>query len=267
MIQPQTNDVLVALEYIKKNDYLGAMSILSGMSQEGNDQDLAKNLTRLLTVFFQQIRQTKQNGLHILKNNGFMPRTVIDVGAQVGTEELYSNFPEAKHVMIEPVVECIPELRRVAQKLNLSWILNCAVSNLDGEATLSLSETKQYSSIDAVIGSETRRIEQRTVDSIVQEGLLKPPFLIKIDVDGPEVKVLEGCREVMRSQCVFVVEATVAHEGPRLSRIVRFMDDFDYSVYDIVDNLHRQSDWHLWQVDLIFLHNSDPLWGSREFQA
>ena len=199
--------------------------------------------------------------------DGFTPKTVIDVGAQVGTHELYSNFPDAHHVMIEPVIECIPELEKLAKQLRSSWILNCAVSSSDGDAILSLSESKQYSSIDGVIGSSTRKIKQRTVDSIIKEGGLQPPFLIKVDVDGPEIKVLEGCHETLRSECVVVIEATLAHENPRLSQIVRIMDEFGYSTYDIVDYLHRGSDWHLWQVDLIFLRNSDRLWKERVFKA
>jgi hypothetical protein len=45
------------------------------------------------------------------------------------------------------------------------------------------------------------------IDKLIEDGTLPPPTFVKIDVDGPEVQVLEGMREtIARARCAFFVE-------------------------------------------------------------
>src|SRR3989442_12701698 len=46
-----------------------------------------------------------------MRKRGFAPATVIDVGAAYGTPALYAAFPDAYHVMIEPLADYEPSLR------------------------------------------------------------------------------------------------------------------------------------------------------------
>ena len=48
---------------------------------------------------------------------GFRPQTVIDVGVADGTFELYRAFPNAKHLLIEPLEEFKPALERITRQL------------------------------------------------------------------------------------------------------------------------------------------------------
>jgi hypothetical protein len=115
------------------------------------------------------------------------------------------------------------------------------------------------------MGDESREIEVKTVDSIYEDIHITGPVLLKIDVDGIEVKVLQGAKSILRNDCVVVIEASVADESPRFNRVVEYLSSYGYEVYDIVDPLYRQSDWHLWQVDLIFVKNHSPTWGSKAY--
>ena len=50
-----------------------------------------------------------------LKTLGFSPKTLLDVGAAIGTSDLYGAFPESHHVMIAPYVrkDVAPEKLRI----------------------------------------------------------------------------------------------------------------------------------------------------------
>jgi len=227
------------------------------------DEKIAIQLRTICTSHFMRQRTSKLNALLNLKKSGFNPTVVFDVGAQVGTPELYNAYPDAHHVFIEPVSECLPILNDIASQLNFATVVNCAVSNINGTTSLSVTPSRQYSSIDTKLGDESREIEVRTVDSIYADIHVEGPILLKIDVDGIEVKVLQGAKSVLRNDCVVVIEASISDENPRFNRVVEYLSSYGYEVYDIVDPLYRQSDWHLWQVDLIFIKEKSQLWGSK----
>lgn len=230
------------------------------------DSKIVNELRAICTSHFIRQRSSKLNALINLKRSGFMPTVVFDVGAQVGTPELYSAFPDAHHVFIEPVAECLPILNEIAIQLKSACVINCAVSNINAMTLLSVTPSRQYSSIDTKIGDETREIDVRTVDSIYEEIHIEGPVLLKIDVDGIEVKVLQGAKSVLSHDCVVVIEASIADDNPRFNRVVEYLSSYGYEVYDIVDPLYRQSDWHLWQVDLIFVKKNSSTWGSKTFK-
>ena len=229
------------------------------------DNKIARELRAICTSHFIRQRSSKLNALFNLKNSGFNPTVVFDVGAQVGTPELYSAYPDAHHVFIEPVVECLPILNEIAAKLLSASVINCAISNVNGTKLLSVTPSRQYSSIDAKMGDESREIDVKTVDAIYEDMDIEGPVLLKIDVDGIEIKVLQGSKSILRKDCVVVIEASMADENPRFNSVVEFLSSYGYAVYDIVDPLYRQSDWHLWQVDLIFVKTASPIWGSKTY--
>jgi FkbM family methyltransferase len=253
------------LEKIRSSNIEGAYSLLLGDYSDPSDIAIAEELKKILTSHFIRQRQSKFNGLFNLKRSGFNPDFVIDVGAQTGTPELYNTFPDSRHIFIEPVNECLDALNKIAKSLTHASILNCAVSNFNGESNISLTDSKQYSSIDEVIGSDNRIIEVKTIDSICEEFQITGQVLLKIDVDGPEVKVLQGSKKLLKQGCVIVIEASMADEKPRFSQVVEYLSSYDYQVFDIVDPLFRQSDWHLWQVDLILIKKDSPLWGPKTY--
>lgn len=254
------------LECIKKSDLNSAYSLL--LEDFGDDETnvVARTFQSILTSHFIRQRSGKMHALHNLRKTGFNPSLVIDVGAQIGTPELYQTFPDAHHIFIEPVIECIATLQDIAKGLNSVSIYNCAISNTNGTAELSVTDSKQYASIDESIGTEVRTIEVRTIDSIMEDYPNNyGPTLLKIDVDGPEIKVLQGSKSLFKQDCVIVIESSMADENPRFSSIVEYLKAYGYEVFDIVDPLYRQTDWHLWQVDLILVKKDSNLWGSKKY--
>lgn len=253
------------LNKIVTSNIYNAYHLLESESFNQHEKEIAEKLRIICTSHFIRERQNKLNSLINLKKVGFNPSLVVDVGAQVGTPELYQAFPDSHHIFIEPVVECMPALHEISKGLRACTIFNCAVSNVNEDMKLSLSDTRQYSSIDIEIGTESRSIEVRTVDSIYEEIGKHESILLKIDVDGIELKVLQGSRTLFKNECVIIIEATLGDKSPRFNSLVEHLSAYGFKVFDIVDPLYRPRDWHLWQVDLVFVHQKSNLWNRYDF--
>jgi FkbM family methyltransferase len=257
--------IIQFLESLPSGNFAASYPLLFRSFESDPDQLIADALK---TAFSSKVivdRGRKLGALLRLRESGFYPQLVIDIGAQVGTPELFTAFPDAHHVFVEPVLECIGQLKHIASKLLSAEVINCAVSNVEGQVELKLSPSKQYSSIEVDLGGDVRIVDAITVDSILKRLRGRRPTLIKVDVDGVELAVLQGASAAFLEESIFVVEASIADDIPRFGPIVEFMSSRGFFVYDIVDFLYRPSDWHLWQVDLVFAGRPSPVWGTRRF--
>lgn len=72
------------------------------------------------------LRKTLSDVLENVVSLDFEPKTVIDVGVAYGTFELYDNFPNAKHLLIEPLREFEEVVRDICVKHNADYIIATA---------------------------------------------------------------------------------------------------------------------------------------------
>ncbi len=94
---------------------------------------------------YQQIqvpRNSMRGSLIKLKELGFEPRTVIDVGACLGSFELYDTFPESRHILIEPVAENAPYLAKVCNQYKDASYIIAAATKEPATVTISVSPTR-----------------------------------------------------------------------------------------------------------------------------
>lgn len=227
---------------------------------------MAATLLGLIRSQRTMVRQSKRKTLALLRARGFRPATVIDVGAQTGTPPLYEVFPDAHHVLIEPVAENERALQRLCAELRSAEYRIAAVARQGGTASLAVSDDRLYSSVvaadhrvepDHALRS-LREVPAVSLDGLCAERGYARPLLVKIDVDGLELEVLAGAATLMESASVFVIEATVAGEDARLVPIIDTMASHGFRVWDIVDSLYRPEDERMWQVDLVMVHRDGP---------
>ena len=89
-----------------------------------------------------------------MRQRGFEPATVIDVGAGRGTRYLYLAFPDAHHVLLEPLSDFEPELRR-------------QVAIRSGDILIATEEFRQTSARNILAG-DISAIEERGAQAIVR---------------------------------------------------------------------------------------------------
>ncbi len=205
-------------------------------------------------------RITKRASLEMVKD--MLPSqiaTVIDVGAQKGTLELYEVFPESHHLLFEPVAEHEDDLKRISSELKHCDYAIVAITNTDGEVNLSITPNRMYAAVTPqteVLGREIRIVKASRLDTLVGQIGTKGPYLMKIDTDGHELAVLEGAKQTLQYTEYVVIESTLFIQ---FHTVIDFMRKQGFVVYDILEPLYRLLDGALWQVDLAFVPKNSPL--------
>ena len=202
-------------------------------------------------------RHSMTGALTNIRAIGFVPNTVIDVGAALGTFCLYETFPEAHHFLLEPIAENVPYLEKICNSLESAEYMIAAATREPGEITLDVSPNLIHSSIIEDRSSQAQRkiTEARTIvgislDKLCQTKQLVPPYLVKIDVDGKEVTVLEGAVKTLEHTEYVIIECSLFGQ---IHDVINFMTRHNFVIYDIVDLVPRHLDGALWQCDIAFV--------------
>ena len=198
------------------------------------------------------------------KQLGFEPETVIDVGAGLGTFEIYEAFPKSKYLLIEPIAENEPYLKKICQYLERADYIIAAASKEAGLVPLQVNLSNfihSYISEEGEASSENfelRTIPAVTLDEVCKTRQLEGPYLIKVDVDGRELDVLAGATQILQNTELVIVEVTlyVLARFEKMSAVINFMKEQGFVAYDIVNLAYRPSDSALFQVDMVFVKKS-----------
>lgn len=148
--------------------------------------------------------------------------TAIDVGANVGIHAIPMAVasPSGQVIAIEPAPSNARRLRTNVEANSLKNIdvIEVAVGREVGVVTLHLADDPAYASTDAVKDGhrETGQVSvQQTTLDLIWEAARRPRVsMIKIDVEGGELSVLDGARGILAGEHPTVmVEATNGRVG------------------------------------------------------
>jgi len=191
-----------------------------------------------------------------VKSLDFYPDTVIDVGAASGTMSLHEAFPKAKFILVEPLEEFLPHLKRLEKKYNCH-IFNQTVGAADGTVTINVSPDLYGSGIAApgeVLEGNGRPTKISTLDSLVDRVGAIQSTLLKLDTQGYEIQALNGFKRNIQFCEVIIVEVTIFIECETdFYSVTKYMKDHGFVVYDVLDGLLRPLDNSLGQIDLVFV--------------
>jgi FkbM family methyltransferase len=209
--------------------------------------------------------------LRQLSNMGFRPRTVIDVGVAYQTSELYEEFPEAQILLVEPQPEFEPFLKEICSKYKAEYVL--AAGAEAGEAVFNVHPELDGSSLlkeveGTAVDGTPRRVRMVTLDQECAEKNLKGPYLIKLDVQGAELLVLEGARRILQEAEAVHLEVTLFGTmigGPQLVEIVARMKELGFVGYDVCGFLYRPLDGALAQMDMVFVRENGMFRASHAY--
>jgi FkbM family methyltransferase len=205
-------------------------------------------------------RGSMTGALRQVSRLGLKPGTVIDVGAATHTAELYQEFKDSKILLIEPLVEFEPFLRKICAAYQAEYVL-AAAGETPGTALLNVHPDKYSSSLlkeveGPSVDGAPRQVPVVTIDGICAEKCLRGPYLIKVDVQGAELQVLAGAERTLRETEVVILEATLFGTmigGQQLYDTVSYMKQRGFVVYDIYGFHYRPLDNALCQVDMLFV--------------
>lgn len=140
---------------------------------------------------------------------------VYDIGANVGFYSLLASVMvgQSGHVYsFEPFPENVRRLRR---HLEMNHIENCtvvdaAVSSTNGDANFDPSHDRCMGRLATAGSFKVRTV---TLDELTLRKLIRPPNLMKIDIEGAELDCLHGAANVIQASHPIVFLAT---HGPEI---------------------------------------------------
>jgi FkbM family methyltransferase len=209
-------------------------------------------------------RDSLKGVLEQVKGTGFAPATVIDVGAAMGlfSTTCHTFFPQAQYLLIEPLNEYLPALKKVVESIPTATYHMRAASASEHPVVLNVHDDFVGSSLYREVEEGTgvngvpREVSAVTLDRLVIERQAPPPFMIKVDVQGAELDVLSGAATTLRHAEVVVLEVSLFQffEGaPLFCEVVAYMKARGFAPYDVLGLQYRPIDGALSQLDVVFV--------------
>ena len=198
-----------------------------------------------------------------LAKRGFQPLSVLDIGAAVGswTKLALYYWPEARYFMLEPLEEHRASLQSMKElHPNVDYIL-AGAADQPGKRTLGVTQSLLDSSF-AYGGIEDRLVDVVTIDGLLQSGRIGQPQFMKVDVQGFELRVLEGASQAMRKCDAIMLEHQFFRWCPSMTLVhesIAWMAARSFLPYEIVDILRRPLDGAMGQCDILFVREGDKL--------
>lgn len=205
--------------------------------------------------------------LNLLKTKNFIPKYIIDVGCGYGqwTKKLLKFYPSSNYLLFD------------ADKNNKNKldILKKNNSNLDYKICLLSNDNKNYKFYNMGYGSsifEEQTTHERQVEEILSTTLIDvipselkkfSNNLIKLDVQGAELKVLDGLKDSLNLFEVIILEVSLHNynkNSPLFNEVIKYMNDKNFKLFDLFD-LKRlgNNESFLVQFDCVFVRNNSNL--------
>ncbi len=193
----------------------------------------------------------KRQTLAVLRQRQVPVATVIDVGVLSGTPELLEAYPDRPHLLFEPVAEFAPTIehhyRNVPHRL-----IQAAVSDSSGDTHLRTvgmigGVAISHSFMTDAAEQASRTVPRVSLDDYLRANPADPPYFLKIDIDGEELKVLAGAAETLKRTSIVMIEVTVHTMMPRL----QWLMDAGFQLFDLTEPAYY--DDSLWQCDAVFV--------------
>lgn len=217
-------------------DFLGSQILIKSKEDVGHNMALGSFELSDINYF---ISNMKDNDI------------VYDIGANVGAYcvSIGNKFPSIKIYAFEPIPLNASMIRTSLcfNRIRNVEVIQSCVSDVSGTVSFSLAEDSAYSSmIDTKRKNEIEKISVRatSLNDFIKKNKTLKPTIIKIDVEGAEMKVLKGGSNLfscLRSRPRLILmelydQNLKMFEGS-ISEIVYMMKDWKYKPYIIVNGM------------------------------
>jgi FkbM family methyltransferase len=199
---------------------------------------------------------------------------LIDIGANTGQfgEKMREIGYIGKIISFEPMRKPFEILKAKASK-DANWEAhNCALGEEEKESQINISENSYSSSLfnakkeltdsvpaTKVIAKETIKIKKLT--DVVPIDNLKAfkNVMLKIDVQGYEFYVLNGCAPLLPHIKIIQCEMSfsVLYENGKLyDELIAYMKGINFSLYSLIPEFYDEATGKLMEADGIFINNA-----------
>ena len=202
-----------------------------------------------------QKRADYNQTLAILAEKGLKYATVIDLGCADGHffvhHFLNGLFKDSVPVNIDanPLYE--PSLKAIREKLGGHYRI-AAAADRGGEIELTTAVHPYWNSIRDTndlywarlngVATGTQTVSAIRLDELAAELDLKPPYLLKLDIQGAEVEALRGAQRILDDTLVVICEADIAD----FQAINSQLTGAGFNLFDLTGLSYTTDNWLGW---------------------
>lgn len=207
-------------------------------------------------------RATMKSAIQAIAKRQHSFSTVIDVGASDGrwSSLFMEYFPLCEYFLIEAQPFHEKALKLFCDSHPNSTFVLAVAGDVPGVIYFDASDPFGGIASHNILPN-CIQVPVTTVDHEVVSRALKPPYLVKLDTHGFEVPILKGAQSTLINTEVIVMECynfkTSAPECLLFWEMCAELSRLGFRCIDLVDPLYRPYDDSLWQMDLVFVRDSN----------
>jgi FkbM family methyltransferase len=192
------------------------------------------------------------------------PPVILDVGASNGrwTREIMKIFPGAKVFLFEPGTAYTDEMRATLDSHERLELFPIAIGERDGPVTFHVHPDPQGSTTvewqEGNFATPTT-VPMRTIDSLIKEGAIPAPDLIKMDIQAGELAALKGAISTLPKVRALLLETWIMQgyggKIPLLVDLMVFLRPLYFRLFDLGTQF-RHDTGALYSIDACFVNES-----------
>jgi FkbM family methyltransferase len=201
-------------------------------------------------------------GLEKIKNY-FEPKSILDIGANVGQfyNESKNIFPSSYYYLIEGNENC----EVVLKTLNVDYSI-CLLSDSEKDVEFYIRKYEPRCTGNSIYRENTSFYDddQITIEKKKTQTLSfllnnKSFDLIKIDVQGSEIDIINGGKDIFKKAKGVLMEVSLIEynqNAPSKEFVYNYMDNLGFSPVECIGNIGHPITHELIQQDILFLNKN-----------
>ena len=198
------------------------------------------------------------NYLVKLKDSGFEPKIIFDIGACVlhWTNEAQRIWTDAEYIAFEAMDSCEFLYQERGLQYHMGLLSNESGKEVDfyqndyhpgGNSYYIENKEVNPQAPQYFNESHRKKLCTITLDALVHLKQFPPPDLIKMDVQGAELDILKGAQETIKTAKHIILELQVVEYNkgaPLKDTVIEYMDSIGYDCLGLFSNNGPDGDYH-----------------------
>lgn len=214
---------------------------------------ISRKIHQIRTKYHYRRRQLTKNGM-IDQQRLFAEMSelrIFDVGANIGGKvaRYRKLFPDASIHCFEPYPSIFAKLQTRFEHDSRVFAHCSALADVVGTAELYVSKADVYNSLlkpihDRTAGFDpvpaTISVPTSTFDEYCKQAGISDVHILKLDVQGSEIKVLNGAQKMLASGSIWLIYIEIQiipiyENQPLFNDLMNFFYPFDYQLFNVYD--------------------------------
>jgi FkbM family methyltransferase len=193
--------------------------------------------------------------------NYFEPKSILDIGANVGQfyNESKNIFPNAYYYLIEGSEHC----EVILSTLNVDYSITL-LSDFEKQVEFYIRKHEPRCTGNSIYREKTSFYDDdqiivenkytKTLKSLLGNKIFD---LIKIDVQGSEIDIINGGLDIIKEAKGILMEVSLMEynkNSPTKEFVYEYMDNLGFKPVELIGNINHPLTYELIQQDILFLN-------------